>query len=240
MAEIKDITDKIQTIAPLESQENWDNSGWQIRLQKKDIKKVMLCVSITEEILKQTINNNCDMIVAHHPLFFKGNGIDKPIIKEIIRKHIPVYSIHTPFDKAKKGTTNSLIEKCGFCVDETLNEYTKIYYAEITLKELIARIKKGLKIDNVRVTNYNPQKIVKKVAFCAGSGTGFCEEVAKSGCDCFVTADLKYHTAIDFDGIIIDVGHLESEKPALITIKDLLKGLVECEIAEEKPPITVV
>ena len=72
MAKIKEITDKIQTLAPLESQESWDNSGWQIRLQKKDIKKVMLCVSVTDEILKQAICNNCDMIVAHHPLFSRS------------------------------------------------------------------------------------------------------------------------------------------------------------------------
>ena len=240
MAKIKEITDKIQTLAPLESQESWDNSGWQIRLQKKDIKKVMLCVSVTDEILKQAICNNCDMIVAHHPLFFGENGIDKPIVKEIIRRHIPVYSIHTPFDKAQNGTTDSLIEKCGFCIDETLNDYTKIYYAEITLKELVERIKKGLKIENLRVTNYAHKKVVKKVAFCAGSGTSFCEEVLNSGCDCFVTADLKYHTALDFGVTIIDVGHLESERPALLTIKNLLKDIVECEIAEEKPAIQII
>ena len=58
-------------------------------------------------------------------------------------------------------------------------------------------------------------------------------------CDCFVTADLKYHTALDFNGCIIDVGHLESEKPVLQMIKDTLQD-VECVIANEKSPIVIV
>lgn len=239
MAKIEEIIEKIEDIAPLETQEIWDNSGWQTKLNKKDIKKIMLCISLTEDVLRQAKSKNCDMIIAHHPLYFK-NGENKDLVNEIIRSHFPVYSIHTPFDKAKNGTTDKMIETCGFCVDEILNEYTKIYYPEITLKEFSERIKKGLKLDKLRITNYDPKKIIKKAAFCAGSGTSFIEEIKNANCDCFVTADLKYHTALDYDGTIIDVGHLESEKPALITIKNCLKDIVECEIAKELTPIKII
>ena len=133
-----------------------------------------------------------------------------------------------------------MIENCGFCVDEVLNDYTQIYYADMALKELIHKIKKGLKTEKLRITNYNPKTIVKKVAFCAGSGTGFCDEVVKANCDCFVTADLKYHCAIDNEITIVDVGHLESEKPSLNTLKNILKDIVEIEIAEEKSPIEII
>ena len=236
MAELREITDLIEKIAPLERQEAWDNSGWQIRLNKKNVQKILLCISITNDILKQALTKKCDMIIAHHPLFFNGD-YEKEIARDLIRYHLPVYSIHTPFDKATGGTTDMLIESCGFCTDDVLNDYTKIYYADMTLKELIHRIKKGLKIDKLRVSNYNPKMIVKKVAFCAGSGTSFCEEVIKANCDCFVTADLKYHCATDNDITIIDTGHLENEKPALLTLKKLLKNIAEIEIADENSPV---
>lgn len=239
MAEIKEIIKIIEKIAPLDTQEDWDNSGWQTRLNKKDIKRVLLCVSVTEDILNQAKSKNCDMIISHHPIYFKG-GEDKELLREIIRDHFPIYSIHTPFDKANGGTTDSLIEACGFYTDEILNEYTKIFYADLLLKELVERIKKGLKVKNLRITNYEPKKIIKKAAFCAGSGTSFCEEVEKANCDCFITADLKYHTALDFKGTIIDLGHFESEKPALNTIKEALKDIAECEIANEKSPIEII
>lgn len=239
MAELKKITDIIERIAPLKKQEAWDNSGWQIRLNKNSVKKVMLCVSVTCDILKQAIIKECDFIISHHPLFFNGD-YQKEIVRDLIRYHFPVYSIHTPFDKAIGGTTDMLIESCGFCTDETLNEYTKIYYADMTMKELCHKIKKGLRIENIRVTNYNPKSVVKKVAFCAGSGISFCEDVKNAECDCFVTADLKYHCAADNDITIIDVGHLESEKPSLLTLKKLIEDYVDVEIADEVSPVEII
>ena len=239
MAKIEEIINILQGIAPIEAQDDWDNSGWQIRLSKKNINKIMLCVTVTDEILRQAKEKNCDMIISHHPMIFSGNDIHKEIIQEAIREHFPVYSIHTPLDKAKEGTTDSLIKICGLNIDEVLNAYTKISYAEITLKELVERLKKGLNIKNLRVTNYEPDKIVKKAAFCAGSGTSFWEDVQNADCEVFVTADLKYHTALDFKGTIVDVGHLEGEKPALNTIKKVLNN-VECEIAKEISPIEII
>ena len=239
MAKISEIIESIQKIAPLNTQEEWDNSGWQIRLEKKNIRKVMLCVTVTDEVLRQIEENNCDMVISHHPLLFNEKDVETPLITDIIRKHIPVYSVHTPLDKAKGGTTDSLVKLCGLNIDETLNGYTKISYADITLKELINRLKNGLNIDKLRVTNFEPEKSLKKIAFCAGIGTGFCEEVEKADCNCFVTADLKYHTAVDFKMTIIDVGHLEGEKPALQLIKNTLTN-VDCVIAKETPAIKIV
>ena len=239
MAKIEEIIKLLQTIAPLETQEKWDNSGWQIRLNKKEIKKIMLCVTVTNDVLLQAKENNCDMIISHHPMFLCIDDIKKSIVREMIIAHIPVYSIHTPFDKVKGGTTDSLMKACKMPNNRMLNDYSGISYTEIPLKELIERIKKSLNIKSLRVTNYSPDKIVRKIAFCAGSGTSFCEDVANENCDCFVTADLKYHTAQDFKETIIDVGHLESEKPALYTLKNALK-CVECVIAKENSPIIVV
>ena len=239
MAKIKEIINLLQGVMPLKTQEVWDNSGWQIRLNKKDIKKIMLCVTVTKEVIEEAKSKNCDMIISHHPMLFESKDVQKDIIQETIRAHFPVYSIHTPLDKAKGGTTDSLVKVCGLNIDEVLNAYTKISYAEITLKELVERLKKGLNIKNLRVTNYTPDKIVKKVAFCAGSGTSFCEEVQNSDCEVFVTADLKYHTAVDFKGTIVDVGHLEGEKPALQTIKEVLNN-IECEIAKEISIIEII
>jgi len=237
MTKINEIINAIEKIAPLSKQEEWDNSGWQIRLQKNDIKRVMLCVSVTESVLNQAIEKNCDMIISHHPMFF--NNFENPVKNEIIRNHLPVYSIHTPFDKAKLGTTDMLIKTCGFEFDEVINEYTKIVNYEIPLKILVEKVKQGLNIDKLRISNYDVNKIVKKIAFCAGSGTSFFEDVENSNCDCFITADLKFHTALDSKLTIIDVGHLESEKPALQTIKETL-DFVECEIAEETSSIQIV
>lgn len=228
--DIKDITDLIENFAPLELQEAWDNSGFQIDLGNRDIEKVMLCLSITQSIINQAVENNCNMIISHHPLF---------TVPLEFNKNIPIYSAHTNLDKADGGTTDTLINVLGFAKAYKVGDFLRSVEQEneISLEDFIKNIKEKLNLTNIRVVNNLGIKKAKKIAFCAGSGADFLSEAEKVGAQIFVTGDLKYHTALDSNVIIIDVGHFESEYPVLKTLQDLLeKSGVEAVIADEKSP----
>ena len=64
------IVEKIEDFAPLDLAENWDCSGWLVKTNKNEVNKVMLALTITDEIINQANANNCDMIISHHPLFY--------------------------------------------------------------------------------------------------------------------------------------------------------------------------
>jgi putative NIF3 family GTP cyclohydrolase 1 type 2 len=74
-------------------------------------------------------------------------------------------------------------------------------------------------------------KEIKTIGFCAGSGSEFldCTEV-----DCFVTGDLKYHTACEAKKVVFDIGHFESE----VLIKEKFSKILGIEgvMADEKTP----
>ena len=61
------------------------------------------------------------------------------------------------------------------------------------------------------VSGTTPQ-LVKKVAYCTGSGSDFAEKAFKLGADVYITGDVKYHSALDTTGCIIDVGHFSLEE----------------------------
>lgn len=228
--EIKKITDLIEKFAPLELQEDWDNSGFQIDLGSRDIKKVLLCLSVTQSILDQAIKNNCDMIISHHPLF--TTPLD-------FNKNIPIYSAHTNLDKTDGGTTDTLINALGFTKAYKVGDFLRVVELEneILLEEFVKTTKEKLKLSNIRVVNNLGIKKANKIAFCAGSGADFLGEAEKIGAQIFVTGDLKYHTALDSNVIIIDVGHFESEYPILKILQYLLENAgVEAVIANEKSP----
>ena len=63
MAKISEVIEKLEKIAPLETQEEWDNSGWQINLGIKNTKKIMLALNVTQDVLKQAIEQKCDLII---------------------------------------------------------------------------------------------------------------------------------------------------------------------------------
>ena len=79
------------------------------------------------------------------------------------------------------------------------------------LEDLINRIKTGLGIEYVRYVGENRK--IRKIGLVTGGGSSFIQNV-KEHIDVFLTGDLRYHEALDTkeeDGILIDVGHYESE-----------------------------
>lgn len=62
------IVEKIENFAPLELAEDWDCSGWLVNTGKDEVNKIMLALTVTDEVIKQAEKNNCDMIISHHPL----------------------------------------------------------------------------------------------------------------------------------------------------------------------------
>lgn len=229
--EIKRITDLIEKFAPLELQEEWDCSGWGVNaIQNQEIKKVLFCLSVTQNIIKQAVTKNCDMIISHHPLFF---------IPFEFNKNIPIYSAHTNLDKADGGTTDTLIELLGFPKAQKVGDFLRLVELEeeITIENFAKIIKEKLNLNNIRIVNNFCIEKVQKIAFCAGSGADFVGEAEKIGAQVIVTGDVKYHTALESNVIIMDIGHFESEYPVLKKIKSLLKPLgIEVEIADEKSP----
>lgn len=230
--EIKKITDLIENLAPINTQEEWDNSGYQINFGKKDIKKILLCLSVTEKIVNQAAAKNCDLIIAHHPLFF---------IPFEFNKNIPIYSAHTNLDKADGGTTDTLINALGFVSTKIKKkgDFLRIIEFErsISVDNFAKNLKDKLNIENIRIVNNSNKKNIKKITFCAGSGADFINIAEELCADAFVTGDVKYHTGLESNVIIFDIGHFESEHPVLKTLEKIItKHGVETIIADEKSP----
>jgi len=228
--EISKIVDLIERFAPLDSQEKWDCSGFQIQNGKTEVKKILLCLSVTEDIVNQAVNKNCDMILAHHPLFF---------VPFSFNKGVSIYSAHTNMDKADGGTTDTLIELLDLKYAQKTGEFLRFVELSdrMSLAELINLFKDRLNLKTVRVVNNFNKQAVNKIAFCSGSGMDFLPDAEAIGADVFVTADVKYHQALESNVIIIDIGHFESEHPILSTFKTILNETnVEVISADEKSP----
>ena len=66
-----EIVSKIEKFAPLETQEKWDCSGWAVeRANNIEVNKILFALTVTDDIVTQAKEKNCDMIISHHPLFF--------------------------------------------------------------------------------------------------------------------------------------------------------------------------
>ena len=216
-----DLVKKIENFAPLETQDSWDCSGWLVCTNKKEVSKIMLALTITDDVYKQAREQNCDMIISHHPLFFVP----------LKYSDINMYCAHTNMDKAIGGTTDTLIETLGLKSNQIVEEYVRIVELENEID--IEDFKQQLKTvaPNLRYINNNHSQTIRTIGFCAGSGGEFIDTVEV---DAFVTGDLKFHTALDSTKVVFDIGHFESEILILKKFAQILE--IETICANENSP----
>ncbi len=116
---VKDIINEIENYAPLSLQESYDNSGLQVGDINQTVTGILLCLDVTEEVIGEAIELECNLIISHHPLIFKGiksltgkSYIERAVIKAC-EYHLAIYSAHTNLDNAWGGVSYQMAIKMG-------------------------------------------------------------------------------------------------------------------------------
>jgi len=114
---IKDLIQYLEMVAPLSYQEPYDNSGLLVGNVDDEISKGLVSLDCTEEVVQEAIDKGCDIIIAHHPIVFKGlkkfngnNYVERTVIKAI-RNNIAIYAIHTNLDNVLGGVSSKIAER---------------------------------------------------------------------------------------------------------------------------------
>ncbi len=155
--QIKDIINVLEAIAPPALQEDYDNAGLLTGNLQGECSGVLCCLDATEAVLEEALRRNCNLVVAHHPVIFRGlkriignNYVERTIIKAI-KNNIAVYAIHTNLDNVRDGVNGRVAEMLGLTGCQPLVP------------------KKGLK----KLYTYVPleqAEAVRKAVFAAGGG----------------------------------------------------------------------
>ena len=229
---------------------DWDNSGLFFGDIEKEIKKVLVTLDITPEIIDEAIENSADMVLAHHPITMGGiktladGTMLSDMIINAVKNDICIYSAHTNMDTAKDGINQKLAELFNLR-DITVLENDKPYEdcglgrignleELIDLNSFCELVKEKLNTPFVRVCG--EERKIRRVAIASGSCSEYVPTAIKKGADVIITADMKYHHCIEFvyDVIaIIDAGHFPTEN----IVKDMFKEIltdVEVIFADNK------
>ena len=116
---IHDVVQFLQNWAPPSYQESYDNSGLITGNLNWDVSGALITLDCTEEVVKEAIENSCNLIVAHHPILFRpikkltgSNYVERTMILAI-QNNIAIYAIHTNLDNVKDGVNKMIGEKLG-------------------------------------------------------------------------------------------------------------------------------
>ena len=220
--------DSLEEWAPLSYQEGYDNAGLVVGDPKTEIKGVVIALDSTEEVVEEAIHLGANLIIAHHPIVFKGlkklngsNYVERTVIKAI-KNNIAIYACHTNLDAVMTGVNSKICDLLNvknrsiLSLKQGEDEAGAGMIGDLTEPmdemEFLEEVKKTFNTGAIKYTKLLNKK-VKKVAVCGGSGSFLLNDAIQKKADVFITSDFKYHQFFDADGqlVIADIGHFESE-----------------------------
>ncbi|MFD0940317.1 Nif3-like dinuclear metal center hexameric protein [Pedobacter boryungensis] len=135
---LSEITNYLESIAPLNYQEDYDNSGLIVGHANDEIHAALVALDCTEQIIEEAISKNCNLIITHHPIVFKGlkkfNGktyVERVVLKAI-KNNIALYAIHTNLDHVAHGVSGEICKRLGIQNAKTLSPKTNLLKKLVT------------------------------------------------------------------------------------------------------------
>ena len=110
---VGDVSDVLERIAPLSLAAEWDNVGLLIGQPDAPVRRLILTIDLTEDVLDEVVRAGAEMVMAYHPVIFKPISRVSGVVLSAAQAGVAVYSMHTALDAAAGGTNDVLAEAIG-------------------------------------------------------------------------------------------------------------------------------
>lgn len=206
---IKEAVRALELFAPLPLQESYDNAGLQIGLTERELSGALLCLDVTEETVAEAVAKGCNLIVAHHPLLFRGlkcvSDADyvQRTVRAAIRADVAIYAAHTNLDNARGGVNFRAAEMLGLQGADFLRPLPGVEGGSGVVGDLpeavgteafLNIIRSAFGVERIEANLAQPAAI-RRVAFCGGAGDFLIDDAVRAGADAFVTGEVGYTTS---------------------------------------------
>lgn len=240
---VRNIAQIIECFAPTDTAMSFDNVGLLVGDYEREVTGILICVDVTGQVLEEALDNDCNLIIAHHPLLFTpqktflaDSYINSIIAKAFVNK-INIYAAHTNVDRIKNNMSYRVLKSLGCdkiygLLDDGIGAIGDLG-SPITLDELKDNLE-ALTADTQEKIVGDKQTEVLCVAMINGAGadSDSLKIALDRGADVLITADIKHHImleALELGLPLIEVGHYASEKTFIEIIYEMLLSVADTE-----------
>jgi dinuclear metal center YbgI/SA1388 family protein len=205
-------------------------NGLQVRASE-NINKVGLATDACMDVFKKAKKLKCDLVIAHHGLFWKNlrdvSNVTKYRVRFLKKNKISVYASHLPLDKhIKYGNNAEIFRLLNAKPKELFGGVGYLGYLEEarSLDSIVKELNKKLDT-KCKVLKFGKSKI-KKIAVVSGYGAPDVLEAIKKKADLFITGETShgyYDDAEEGRMNVIFAGHYKTETLGVKALSPLLK-----------------
>ncbi len=235
MQTVADWVHHLDEFAPQSLAASWDNVGLLLGERSSPCERVMTCLTITPEVVAEAVAESVQLIVAHHPILFKGaksladTTTEGRLLLPLLRAGTAVYSPHTAFDNCPGGINDGLAARFGLSnvrpLRVTPSESNGTdgegrlgeLETPLSLKEFAALVKCQCQAAAVQFVG-DSAKTVRIVALACGSAGVYLPDAIRANADVFVTGEARFHDFLAAEAAGISMvlpGHYPSERPGV-------------------------
>lgn len=247
---VVDFYGKMCELIPTSLSCEWDKDGFEACPEpEREVRRVLIALDATPEVIDRACAENFDVIVTHHPVFFGGlgninalNPMGNKAVK-LARSGVALMSFHTRLDALDGGVNDTLAALVGLkdviaVGDDHIARVGELE-DEMSAEEFATVVKEVLSCGDgegaAQVLLSGAGRPVKRVALVGGSGGGELGLALSAGADTFLTGDMKYHellSSTENNINLVAAGHFFTEYPVCHVLKEKI-GEISSDIEAE-------
>ncbi len=257
MIQVQEVYAYIDSFAPFAGQMDFDNAGLLVGDGAGEVRRVLLALDATVDVVREAARKGCRLLVTHHPLIFHplkalcpGDPVQETVAA-LVRKNIALICAHTNLDLAQGGVNDALMDRLGATVTGGLEPVGELWLGRLgeldrpmEPKAFAAHVKKALGCAAPRCVLGD--RSVKRIAVCGGAGSDMLSLAARMGADAYVSADAKHHEFLEARALgltFLDAGHFATEFPVMPVLAQRLRTAfagrdVEFLLSSQKEPFS--
>ncbi|MDT3398711.1 Nif3-like dinuclear metal center hexameric protein [Streptomyces sp. B1866] len=236
MPALIDVLAELDALWPPERAEQWDAVGTVCGDPDAEVRRVLFAVDPVREVADEAVTLGADLLVTHHPLYLRGTTtvaattFKGRVVHTLIRHGVALHVAHTNADRADPGVSDALagaldLRVTGPLVPDPADPAGRRglgRICELPAPEPLAAFARRAAerlpatAQGIRVAG-DPDRTIRTVAVCGGSGDSLFDQVRAAGVDAYLTADLRHHPASEArehsDLALVDAAHWATEWP---------------------------
>jgi dinuclear metal center YbgI/SA1388 family protein len=201
---------------------DYSPNGLQVEGRSR-IERVTTGVTASLALVEEAVRRGADALIVHHGYFWKGEsacltGYRRQRIATLLRHEINLFAYHLPLDAHPELGNNARWGAImGWRALGRFGAQDLGWHGEIPKACALAELARQMeaRLSRKPLLIGDPERLVRRVAWCSGGAQGYLEEAAKLGVDVYLSGEISeqtLHIAQETGVAYLACGHHATER----------------------------